>query len=128
MIGSSRAVRVFAYAGPVDMRKSYEGLGALVRNELGRDLLSGELYLFTNRRRTRAKVILCDGTGLAIYMKRLDKGRFAKLWRDERDGGRALSLTMSELSLFLEGSELIGRRKLSPPALTQQDLVVSSRM
>ena len=125
MIGSSRVVRVFAYAGPVDMRKSYEGLGALVRNELGRDLLSGELYLFTNRRRTRAKVLLFDGTGLCIYMKRLDKGRFAKLWRDERDGGSALSLTMSELSLFLEGSELVGRRTLSPPAITQQDLAVT---
>lgn len=128
MIGTSRAVRVFAYAGPVDMRKSYEGLGALVRNELRRDLLSGELYLFTNRRRTRAKVILFDGTGLAIYMKRLDKGQFAKLWRDERDAGSALSLTMSELSLFLEGSEFVGRRKLSPPAITKRDLVVSIPM
>lgn len=128
MIGSSRAVRVLAYAGPVDMRKSYEGLGALVRNELRRDLMSGELYLFTNRRRTRAKVLLFDGTGLCIYMKRLDKGRFAKLWRDERDGGSALQLTMSELTLFLEGSQLVGRRPLSPPAITQQDLVVTIPM
>jgi transposase len=129
MIGSSRALRVFAYAGPVDMRKSYEGLGALVRNELGRDLLSGELYLFTNRRRTRAKVLLFDGTGLCIYMKRLDKGRFAKLWRDEGRGShRALSMTMSELSLFLEGSELVGRRALSPPAITQEDLAVAMPM
>lgn len=128
MIGSSRAVRVFAYASPVDMRKSYEGLGALVRNELGRDVLSGELYLFTNRRRSRAKVLLFDGTGLCIYMKRLDKGQFAKLWRDEREAGAALSLTMSELSLFLEGSELVGRRALSPPAITQEDLVVSIPM
>lgn len=127
MIGSSRAVRVLAYAGPVDMRKSYEGLGALVRNELRRDLMSGELYLFTNRRRTRAKVLLFDGTGLCIYMKRLDKGRFAKLWRNEHDGG-ALSLTMSELTLFLEGSQLVGRRPLSPPAITQQDLVVTIPM
>jgi len=128
VIGSSRAVRVFAYAGPVDMRKSYEGLGALVRNELRRDLLSGELYLFTNRRRTRAKVLLFDGTGLCIYMKRLDKGQFAKLWRDERDGCGALSLTMSELTLFLEGSHLVGRRALSPPAITQEDLVVAIPM
>lgn len=128
MIGSSRALRVFAYAGPVDMRKSYEGLGALVRNELRRDIMTGELYLFTNRRRSRAKVLLFDGTGLCIYMKRLDKGTFAKLWRGERDGGSALSMTMSELSLFLEGSQLVGRRTLSPPAITQEDLVVSLPM
>lgn len=119
MIGSTRAVRVLAYGAPTDMRKSYEGLSALVRNDLGRDIMMGELYLFTNAHRSRAKVILFDGTGLCIYMKRLDKGRFAKLWKS--DGG-ALSLTMSELSLFLEGSELVGRRALSPSPITQAEL------
>lgn len=119
MIGSSRAVRVWAYAAPTDMRKSYEGLSGIVRNELGRDILAGELYLFTNARRTRAKVLLFDGTGLCIYMKRLDKGQFAKLWRAE---GSALSLTMSELALFLEGSDLVGRRTLSPAAITAEEL------
>jgi transposase len=119
MIGSSRAMRVWAYAAPTDMRKSYEGLGAIVRNELGRDIMTGELYLFTNARRSRAKVLLFDGTGLAIYMKRLDKGHFAKLWRP---GGGALSMTMSELALFLEGSELVGRRALSPAAITNEEL------
>lgn len=119
MIGSSRAVRVWAYAAPTDMRKSYEGLSGIVRNELGRDILAGELYLFTNARRTRAKVLLFDGTGLCIYMKRLDKGQFAKLWRAE---GRALSLTMSELALFLEGSDLVGRRTLSPAPITAEEL------
>ena len=51
--------------------------------------------------------------------KRLDKGRFAKLWRSE---GSALSLTMSELSLFLEGSELVGKRALSPAPITHAEL------
>lgn len=119
MIGSSRAVRVWAYGAPTDMRKGYEGLGGIVRNELARDILAGELYLFTNARRSRAKVLLFDGTGLCIYMKRLDKGKFAKLWKP--DGG-VLSLTMSELALFLEGSELVGRRALSPAAITHEEL------
>lgn len=119
MIGSTRALRVFAYAAPCDMRKGYEGLGAIVRNELERDILNGELYLFTNARRTRAKVLLFDGTGLAIYMKRLDKGLFAKLWAADNT---TLALTMSELALFLEGSELVGRRPLSPAAITLAEL------
>jgi transposase len=119
MIGSTRAVRVLAYGAPSDMRKGYEGLSALVRNELGRDIMAGELYLFTNAQRSRAKVLLFDGTGLCIYMKRLDKGRFAKLWKSD---GAALSLTMSELSLFLEGSELVGKRALSPAPITHADL------
>jgi transposase len=122
MIGSTRALRVFAYAAPCDMRKGYEGLGAIVRNELARDILNGELYLFTNARRTRAKVLLFDGTGLAIYMKRLDKGLFAKLWAAD---DATLSITMSELALFLEGSEFVGRRPLSPDALTREELAPS---
>jgi transposase len=101
------------------MRKGYEGLGAIVRNELSADIMAGELYLFTNARRSRAKVLLFDGTGLAIYMKRLDKGQFAKLWRAE---GGALSMTMSELALFIEGSQYVGHRALSPEPITPEEL------
>jgi transposase len=84
-----------------------------------RAITNGELYLFTIARRRRAKVLLFDGTGLAIYMKRLDKGQFAKLWAA---GNGVLPMTMSELSLFLEGSEFVGRRSLSPSALTREEL------
>lgn len=120
MIGLSRALRVYAYAAPVDMRKAYEGLSAIVRNELQRDVLHGELFLFVGKTRRRAKVLLFDGTGLAVYMKRLDKGRFAAPW--DRGGDGPVQMTLSELALFLEGSELIGRRALSPAAITQEDL------
>jgi transposase len=61
------------------MRKQYDGLYALVVAELKADPLSGDLSLFTNRRRTRAKVLLWDGTGLCLYQKRLEHGRFASL-------------------------------------------------
>ena len=53
MIGSSRAVRVFANGEATDMRKGYEGLGAVVRQKMGSDPRSGDLYLFTNFRRNR---------------------------------------------------------------------------
>ena len=120
MIGIRSRARVYAYAGPADMRKAYEGLSALVRNELGRDPLSGDLYVFCNRLRHRAKVLYWDGTGLCVYAKRLEKGRFACLWRD---GERSeLQLTESELRLFLEGCTLIGRVTLSPAILGEKDL------
>ncbi len=99
MIGLSRRIRVFAYTLPVDMRKQYDGLYALVVAELKADPLSGDLFLFTNRRRTRAKVLLWDGTGLCIYQKRLERGRFASLW--QRDEQEVCELTPSELALFL---------------------------
>lgn len=112
MIGSTRSLRVFAYTGPVDMRKGFDGLYGMVVQQLERDPLSGEVFLFVSRNRKRAKVLLWDGTGLCLYCKRLEKGRFAKLWGGENT--RALELTMSELSLFLEGSRLVGKVPVSP--------------
>ena len=120
MIGLSRRVRVFACTQPVDMRKQYDGLYVLVVAELKADPLSGDLFLFTNRRRTRAKVLLWDGTGLCIYQKRLERGRFASLWR--RDHHEVCELTPSELALFLEGSTLAGALRLSPPTTSPQVL------
>ena len=114
MIGFSRALRVFAYAQPVDMRKSYDTLGVLVREGLGRSLLDGEVFLFVGKTRKRAKVLWWDGTGTVVMAKRLEKGRFAAPWA-ALDAG-ALEWTVSELSLFLEGSEHVVGRCLSPPA------------
>jgi len=112
VIGSTRQVVVYAYGAPADMRKGFDGLSALVTNDLGRDLLAGDFYVFTSRTRRRAKVLLWDGTGLCIYAKRLEQGRFACLWRDPPTA--PLQLTMSELQLFLEGSTFVGRVPLSP--------------
>jgi transposase len=112
MIGSTRQVAVWAYGAPADLRKGFDGLSALVSQALGRDPLSGDCYLFANRTRRRAKVLLWDGTGLCIYAKRLERGRFACLWREA--DARGVRLTMSELQLFLEGSPLVGRVVLSP--------------
>ena len=111
ILGTSRAVRVFAYPEPIDLRKGYDGLFGLVKTGLGRDPLSGDLFLFVNKRRTACKVLVWDGTGLCIFQKRLERGRFAALWREDRD---IVQLTASELALFIEGCDLVGRRVLSP--------------
>ena len=109
MIGSTRTVVVRAHAAPVDMRKSFDTLCAVVQ-AAGFSPLSGELFLFVSRNRTRAKVLYWDGTGLCVFSKRLEQGRFAAPW--EHDG--ALQLTTTELALFLEGSKLVGKVALSP--------------
>ncbi len=126
MIGSALTRQVYAYAAPVDMRKGYDGLSAVVRESLGRDPLSGDLYLFVARNRIRAKVLLWDGTGLCVYAKRLEQGRFACLWR--RREGELLALSQSELQLFLEGCELIGRRRLSPSPMREENLLIARNM
>ena len=112
MLGTTRNLRAYGYAAPADLRKGFEGLFGLVSKELGRDPLGGDLFLFVNRGRTRAKVLFWDGTGLCIYAKRLERGRFACLW--ERSDEEGVELTVSELALFLEGSQLVGRVQLSP--------------
>jgi transposase len=114
VIGPTRRVRVFAFTAPVDMRKSYDTLGAVVANELGHDILEGDVFLFVGRTRRRAKVLYWDGTGLCVLQKRLEKGRFAAPWERARSSA-ALEWTPSELALFLEGSEHVGRLALSPP-------------
>ncbi|WP_434422037.1 IS66 family insertion sequence element accessory protein TnpB [Nannocystis pusilla] len=113
---------VFAYRRPVDLRKRFEGLSALVQQALCKDPLSGALYLFTNRRRTTAKVLQFDGTGMTLYVKRLAQGRFAALW--DSDDATALSLTRPELELFLQGSQLVGKMPLAPAAMSEKDLVI----
>lgn len=115
--------KVFAYCAPADMRKGFAGLSALVQEELGKDPLSGALFLFTNRRRTHAKILWFDGSGLCVLAKRLEQGRFPALWRyTDRD---VLPLKKSELELFLEGSDLIARYQVSPPILSDADLEVA---
>jgi len=66
VIGSTRQVVVYAFGGPVDLRKGFDGLSALVTHGLRRDPLSGDLFVFVSRTRKRAKVLLWDGTGLCI--------------------------------------------------------------
>jgi transposase len=126
MIGELGPTRVYAYCEPTDMRKGHAGLAALVRQALGRDPLSGALFLFTNRRRTHAKILWFDGTGLCMYAKRLEKGRFAALWNVTTR--KQIALKRSELQLFLEGSHLVGRISVSPDNLSPSDLVPRPRV
>ncbi|MEN8164709.1 MAG: IS66 family insertion sequence element accessory protein TnpB [Acidobacteriota bacterium] len=124
MIGSTRSVRVFAYTLPTDMRKGFDGLFGMVKSHLDQDPLSGDLFLFVARNRRRAKVLLWDGTGLCLYAKRIEKGKFAKLWAGE--DVTDIELTMSELQLFLEGSRLVGKVPVSPEKLCLKCLTDNS--
>lgn len=126
MLGMTSPVRVVAYCRPTDMRKGFEALSRLVRVEMGEDVLSGTMFLFSNRRRNRAKVLCFDGTGLCVFAKRLERGRFAPLWK--RADETSLSLTRTELELFLQGSELIGKIALSPPPLSKKELAVGAAL
>ena len=113
MITLPRAVRIWVHREPVDMRKSFDTLSALVGRSFGVDVLAGGVFVFVGRRRRTAKVLYWDGTGVCVLAKRMAKSRFSAPW--QRCRSEALVWTMSELMLFLEGSEFVGRVALSPP-------------
>jgi transposase len=115
VLGTTRKLTVYAYGHPCDMRKSFDTLSALVKEGMGGEVLSGDVFLFVGRNRKRAKALFFDGTGLCLYAKRLERGRFAAVWKRTR-AGEPVVLTLPELMLFFEGSELVGQKALSPAA------------
>ena len=90
------------------MRRSFDGLSALVRNELGADPANGHWYVFVNRRRTMLKVLAFDAGGYWVWAKRLEQGRFAALGGC---GDRPLALTRTGLLALLEGTDIVVRRQ-----------------
>jgi len=100
-------VRVFVSLLPTDMRRSFDRLAALVAEILGEDPLSGHLFVFFNRPRTRVKILVWDRTGYWLWYKRLEEGTF-KLPAGERSGAE---LSAAELSLILEGIDLAVARR-----------------
>ena len=100
-------VRVHVYGQPVDMRKSFDGLYALTRQELGLDPMSGRLFVFINRRATQMKVLYWDRSGFCLWAKRLEEGRFLSDWRQVT----TREMDWTGLKLLLEGIEVKVVRK-----------------
>jgi len=76
MWGGEAPRRIFAYTQPTDMRKSFQGLLAVVQRVFTEDPYSGNLFVFVNRRGNYVKILAWDRTGFALYAKRLERGRF----------------------------------------------------
>ncbi len=90
------------YRGPCDMRKSFDGLCGLVRNELGRQPASGEVFVFVNARRTLIKLLHWQRGGFVLYYKRLESGRFPL----PNLAGDATRILWTDLVLMIEGIRL----------------------
>ena len=96
------STRVFVATQPADMRRSFDGLLAIVRDFLGhQDPLSGHLFVFRNKRGDRLKVLWWDRDGLALFYKRLEIGFF--LIPDAPADTRQLEMTAADLQLLLQG-------------------------
>jgi len=104
MFGFGPATRIYVATGATDMRKSFNGLYGLVRDRLGCDPTSGHVFLFSNARRNRLKLLLYDGSGLWVAAKKLDGGRFR--WPDADPPTTKIVLSQEELALLLGGIDL----------------------
>jgi len=75
--------KILVHRDPIDMRKGFEGLSALVEIGFSEDLTSGSYFIFLNRQRNRMKILYWDSDGLVIWYKRLEKGRFGEIQHEE---------------------------------------------
>jgi transposase len=109
MLSFTGGLKVYVAVEPCDLRKSFNGLEALVRERLCEDPRGGALYVFTNRCRTRLKILYFDGTGLWVAVKRLEKGTFA--WpKPGQVSGAKLKLAPEALAMLTDGIDLRGAR------------------
>jgi len=109
--GLSGQIRYYLYAPSTDLRKGFDALGGIVRNELLQDPLCGDAFIFINRRRTLLKLLVWDQTGFVIFYKRLESGTFEIPSR--KNGNKSLVISREELVMILEGIsiEKVKRRK-----------------
>jgi len=104
MIHLPASVRVYLCLSPCDMRRSFDGLHALVRDHLQLDAFAGHLYLFANKRKDRLKILYWDNSGFAIWAKRLEAGTFAS--PSGEPSSRRFEITVEELGALLSGIDL----------------------
>lgn len=111
MLAVTSTARIYVYTQNVDMRRSFDGLYAIVQSEFTRDIRLGDYFMFINKRRDRTKIIWWDRDGLAIFMKRLEAGTFQRL--ECASDAKSLLIDQAQLTMLLSGIDAsnIKRRK-----------------
>lgn len=104
------SVKIFVAAQPVDARKSYNGLSAIVQSHFGHDILQGHLYAFINRRGHQVQILFWDRNGLCIVKKRLESGTFSLVRKPDGEATH-VEIDAAELALMCEGIELDGAKR-----------------
>jgi len=103
MLSLASTTRIFLGVEPVDMRKQFNGLWSVAVEQLKEDPFQGALFLFSNKRRDRLKILYWDGTGVWVFAKRLEKGRFS--W-PVGSNAKKLVLSPEALGMLLGGIDL----------------------
>lgn len=109
MLSFGASVRLFVATSPTDLRKSFDGLSALVQSELGMSPLRGDMFIFLNRRATQVRILFWDRDGFCVLCKRLEQGTFRRV--EAADGEASVEIEAAELAMLLQGIDAQGVRK-----------------
>ena len=110
MLSIPGSLKIYLATGPVDFRKSHDGLAAVVEQALKEDPLSGSLFVFTNKRSDRVKLLYWDSDGYVLFYKRLEVGVF-RFPRAE-GASQKLSISASDFQMILSGVDLSSVKRL----------------
>jgi transposase len=117
MIGLAPGTKVFLACQPIDLRAGFDGLAAKVQQIIGADPFSGHVFIFRGKRGHYLKGLYWDGTGMCLFAKRLERGKF--VWPPlvkpaPAEAGDTMTLTPAQLALLIEAMDW--RRTIAPPA------------
>ena len=122
MLNFPTNVRLFFATEPTDLRRSYNGLSALVDGTFGKQAMSGDLFIFMNRRANQIRILFWDKDGYVIMMKRLEEGTFRRV--ETAEGKDLVEIDAGKLAMLLEGIDapsITRRKRFAAPSLANDD-------
>lgn len=108
MIQITPHMRIFLCIAPIDFRKGIDGLSRVCRDVLDQDPFSGSMFIFRNKRKTTLKILLYDGQGYWLFVKRLSSGRFN--WWPQNEKTLSINITPAQLHLLIWNGNLLHAR------------------
>ena len=119
MFSLSDSLSYFYFRDPTDMRKGFDALCGVVRSEMLRNPLSGEVYIFMNRARSTVKILRWESGGFVVYHKRLEAGRFEE--PVYRDSDKSYHLKWAELVMMIQGISMQNRVQRKRYKIVEKD-------
>jgi len=123
MFTLSSSLHYHLYSQPTDMRKSFNGLSGIIRNELGENPCCGDVFIFINRLRNKIKLLHWQGNGFTLYYKRLEQGTFELLEYDPQVG--SITLSYAQLVLLVDGLSIKNIQKRKLFSLPEEPVITS---
>lgn len=111
LLNPDRSIQIYVCLDPTDMRRSFDKLASMVEQVVGQNPLSGNLFVFVSKKRTKLKILFWDRTGYCQYFKRLENGTFQLPAAAAEEGPRSMTIGFEALQLLLDGIDCLGAKR-----------------